>query len=188
MIGDDKVHAEAVRRFRGPERADAHVHADDQTNSRGRGSFDHVIAHVIAFADAVRNVEVGSAATKFDGSLQNDDRHRAVDVVISVDQDWLFAFDSGVEAVDRGAQPGHLLRRVEIGERGRKKTLRLFAVCNTPPDKKRCKDRSRPRDGRATERRITMETSEQRIDQALFRWLWDPLHDDGAVYSIRGCG
>jgi len=75
-----------------------------------------------------------------------------------------------------------------MGERWREKPLRLFTVCNAPTDKKRRKNRRRPLDGRATERRITAETGEQWIDQTLVRWLWDPLHDDGAVYSLRGCG
>ena len=114
MVGDDQIDAQALRRFRGREGADAHVDADDQANAGGGGALDHVVAHVVAFANAVRHVEVGRAAAEFDRGLQNDDRHGAVDVVVAVDQNRLFAFDGGVDAVDGGAQARHPLGGVQM--------------------------------------------------------------------------
>src|SRR4029077_15477259 len=93
MVGNDQVDAEAFRGLRGRERADAHIDADDQANSCDRGSFDDVVAHVGAFANAVGNVEVGGASAEFNRSFQNDDRHGAVDVIVAVNENRFFAFD-----------------------------------------------------------------------------------------------
>jgi hypothetical protein len=75
-----------------------------------------------------------AAAAELDRGLQDDDRHGAVDVVIPVDEDWLFAFDRGVEAIDGGAQASHLFRRVEMSNRRRQKTLRRIRVSNSTTD------------------------------------------------------
>ena len=89
-----------------------------------RGALDHIVAHVVAFANAMWHVEVGRAAAELNRSLQNDDRHGAVHVVVAVDEHGLFAFDGGVDAVDGGAQTGHALRGVEVRERRREKDAR----------------------------------------------------------------
>ena len=73
----------------------------------------------------MRHVEIGRAAAQFDRSLQNDDCHGAVDVIVAVDQDGFFAFDGGVDAIDGGAQAGHPFRSVKMGERGREKRWRI---------------------------------------------------------------
>lgn len=107
MIGDDQVDAQTLRGFRRGEGADAHVDADDEANAGGCGAFDDIVAQVVAFANAVGHVKIGSASAEFDGSLQNDDGHGSIYVVVAVDEDGLFAFDGGVEAVDGGAQAEH---------------------------------------------------------------------------------
>ena len=117
MVGDDEIDAEAMRGFRGGEGANAHIDADDEANAGGGGALDHVVAHIVAFANAVRDVEVGSASAEFDGRFQNDDGHGAVDVVIAVDQDGIFAFDGCIEAIDGAAQAGHVLGRVQMIKR-----------------------------------------------------------------------
>ncbi len=100
----------------GGEGADAHIDADDETDTGGGGALDHIIAHVVAFANAVRNVEIGSASAEFNGRLQDDDGHRSVDVVVSIDKHWFFALDGGIDAVDGGAKAGHLFGRVQMIE------------------------------------------------------------------------
>ena len=121
MVGNDEIDAQALRGFGGSEGADAHVDADDEANAGGGGALDHIVAHVVAFANAMRDVEVGGAAAEFDGGFQNDDGHGAVDVVVAVDENGIFAFDGGVDAIDGGAQTGHLLGCVKMGDRGARK-------------------------------------------------------------------
>ena len=91
MVGDDQVHSGAPRGFGGGKGADAGVHADDQPHAVGGGALDHLVAHAIAFADAVRHVKVSRPAAKLDGRLENDDRGGAVHVVVAVNQNFLFA-------------------------------------------------------------------------------------------------
>src|SRR6266852_8080724 len=69
MVGDDQVHSGAPRRFGGGKPADASVHADDQPHALGGGALDHLVAHPIAFADAVRHMKVSLSAAKLDGRL-----------------------------------------------------------------------------------------------------------------------
>ena len=128
MISDDEIHAQAVRRFRRREGADAHIDADDQANAGRSRAFDHIVAQIIAFPNAVRDVEIGRAAAEFDRRLQNDHGHGAVDVVVAVNQNLLFAFDSRVDAVDGGAKAGHEFRRVQMGQRRREKPRGGFCI------------------------------------------------------------
>ena len=62
MIGDDQINTQPPRSLRRGKRADAHVHADDELDARRGGPLDDVVTHVVAIADAVRNMEVGSPA------------------------------------------------------------------------------------------------------------------------------
>src|SRR5580700_3203129 len=107
MVGDDQVDAETLRSFRGSEGADAHVHADDQANARGGSALDYIVAHIVALANAVRHVKVGGASAEFNRSLQDDDGHGAVHVVVAVDEDGLLAFDGGGDAIDSCWQTHH---------------------------------------------------------------------------------
>ncbi len=130
VIGDDQVHAQALRCFRRGKGANAHVHADDQPDAGGRGALDDVVAHVVAVANAVRDMEVGGAAAEFDGSLQDDDGGGAVHVVVAVDEDGFFALDGGIEPVDRRLHAAHQIGRVKMSERGREKARGGFGVRN----------------------------------------------------------
>ncbi len=117
MVGDDQVDAEALRGFGGGEGADAHVDADDEANACGCGAFDHIVAQIVAFANAVRHVKIGGASAEFDCRFQDDDRHGAIDVVVAVDEDGFFSFDGGVDAVDGGAKAEHFFGCVQMIER-----------------------------------------------------------------------
>ena len=101
--------------------ADARIHADDQPHAVGRSALDHFVAHAVAFADAMRHMKVGRSAAKLDGGLQNDDRRGAVDVVVAVNQDFLFALDGRFQAVDGGAEAGHPLGKVKMVKDGERK-------------------------------------------------------------------
>ena len=65
----------------------------------GRGALNHVAAHVVAFANPVRHMEITYAPAELDRRLQNDDRHGAIHVVISVNEDGLFALDCGFDSI-----------------------------------------------------------------------------------------
>ena len=167
MVGDDQIDAEALRRLGRREGADAHVDADDQANAGRGGALDHIVAHVVAFANAVRHVEVGRASAEFDRGLQNDDRHGAVDVVVAVDEDRLFAFDGGVDAIDGGAQAGHLFGRVEMRERRREKALGRFRIGDAAAHEQRARECGRalatPRSAESARRRCDQEFDQVRI-------------------------
>src|ERR1700686_3941262 len=107
MVGYDQVDSEALRGFRGREGADAHVDADDEANARRGGALDDIVAHVVAFTNAMRHGEVGRAPAEFDRRLQNDERHGAIDVVIAVNEDRLYALNGGINAIDGCAEAGH---------------------------------------------------------------------------------
>ncbi len=134
MVGDDQIHAEAVRGFRGSKGADAHVNADNEANAGGGGALDDIVAHIVAFADAVWDVEVGGSAAEFDCSLKNDDGHGAIDVIVSVDQDRIFAFDGRVDTADGAAQAGHVLGQMEVRERRSEKARGGVSVGQSATD------------------------------------------------------
>ena len=134
MIGHDEVYAKALRGFGRSEGANAHVDADDQSNSGRRGALDHIVAQIVAFTNAVRDMKVGGAAAEFDRGLQNDDCHRAIHVVVAVDQHGLFPFDGRVQAVDGGAQASHLFGRIKVIDRGSKETCGGFRFRHTAPN------------------------------------------------------
>ena len=61
MIGDDEVQPTALPP-RPPQCANAGIDADDQSHAVSGSTLDHLVAHSVAFADAVRDVEVPPAA------------------------------------------------------------------------------------------------------------------------------
>ena len=110
MVGDDQVHSSAARRFRGRERADARVNADDQPHAIRRCALDHLVAHAIALADAMRHMKIGRPTAEFDGRLQNDDRRRAIHVVVAIDENFFFALDRRFQPVQSGFHSRHQQR------------------------------------------------------------------------------
>src|SRR5258708_3317749 len=109
MIGDDEIDPKPLRSLRRGKGADAHVDADNEADARGGGALDYIGAQIVALADAVRNVKVSGASAEFNCSFQNNDCHRSIDVIVAVDEHRLFAFDGGLQSVDRGAHASHLL-------------------------------------------------------------------------------
>ncbi len=147
----------------------------------GGRALDHIVAHVVAFANAVRHVEVGRAAAEFNRSLQNDDGHGAVDVVVAVDQNGLFAFDGGVDAVDGGAQAESSDRERE-DERATAKRNALADSASVMP--RRTSSGARMCAALATPRRAGSARSPQSSIDAtivLIGWLLNPPHRRAAV-------
>ncbi len=148
MIGDDQVDAEPLRGLGRSKRADAHIDTDDEANARGSRALDHIVAQVVALANAVGHMKVRRASAEFDGSLQDDDRHRAIYVVVAIDQDGLFAFDGRVDAIDGDTQASHLLGCMQMSNRREEETSSVVSVCQAAADeqaRKRVKRRAPPR-------------------------------------------
>ena len=137
MVRHDEIDAETLRGFRRAKGANAHINADDEANACGRGALDDIVTHVIAFADAMWNVEVGGASAEFNRCFEDDYCHRAIDVVVAVDQHRLFALDGGIKTIDSGPQAAHPLGGVEVIKRGAKKTLRGFSIADAAARKQR---------------------------------------------------
>ncbi len=124
----------------------------------------------------MRDVKVGCAAAKFDGGFQDDHRHRAVNVIVAVDEDWFLAFDGRIQAVDGRAQSRHLLRRVKMRQARREKTLRGVRIGNAPACQQWSEHARCFGSRRAAECRVRAQTCCQAIDQRRVGWLLDPLH------------
>jgi len=121
MIRDDEVDSGAACGLGGSEGADAGVDADDEANTIGGSALDDIFAQVVALADAMRDMEIGSAAAEFEGGLENDDGGGAIDVVVAVDEHFFFALDSSFQAIEGRFHTGHCQRVVQMIERRGKK-------------------------------------------------------------------
>src|SRR5437667_6528361 len=118
MVSSDKeVHAQQASCVRRIKSADSGIDTDDEPNVSSGRALDDVIFHAVSFANTMRNVEVGSTATEFDGGLENHNRGSAIHVVVAVNQDSFLALDSGFQSIDRGLHAGHQVRRVQMCER-----------------------------------------------------------------------
>src|SRR5208282_2148712 len=73
MVRNDQIDSATPCGFDGGEGADACVNADDQPHALGSGALNHLVAHAIAFANAMRHMKVSRSAAKFDGRLENHD-------------------------------------------------------------------------------------------------------------------
>ena len=130
VVGDDEVDAQALRGFSGGKGADAGVHADDEPNATLGGLLDDLVAHAVAFADAVRHVVVDLSAAQLQRRLEDDDGGGAVHVVVAIDEDGLAALDGGAQALHRRAKAGHQIGRVQVAERGIEELAGLLRVLN----------------------------------------------------------
>ena len=126
MVGDDQVHAQPPGGLGRSESPDAHVHADDEPDARRGGLLDDVVAHVVAVADAVRNMEFRRTAAELDGGLEDYDCGGAIDVVVAVDEDRLLVLDGGFDPVNRRLHTGHEVWRVQVSKFGIKETFGGF--------------------------------------------------------------
>src|ERR1700741_549710 len=113
VISDDEIDAKSLRGFGRGESANPGINADDQPRTGGGSMLDHLVLHAVAFADAMRHVEVGRTSAKLNGCLQDDNRGGAVDVVVPIDQDTFLAVDGGLNAIDRPPHARHELRRMK---------------------------------------------------------------------------
>ena len=62
VVSDDQVDAQLSSCLRGSKCADAHVHANDEPDTRPCGARDYVVPHVIAVANAVGDMKIGRAS------------------------------------------------------------------------------------------------------------------------------
>ena len=134
VVGDDQVDSNAPRSFGGGEGANAGVDADDEPHAVGGGALDHLVAHAIAFADAVRYVKLSRSPAKLNGRLENDDCRGAVHVVVAVNQNFFFALQRRFQPIQSGFHAAHPQRVVEVGKRRRQKTSSRLRFVDPTPD------------------------------------------------------
>ena len=183
MIGDDQVHAGAMRSLGGGQGADAGVHADNQPHAVGSRALDHFVAHAVAFADAVRHVKISRPAAKLDGRLENDNRGRPVHVVVAVNQNFLFALHCRFQPIQSGFHPAHPQRVVKIAKRRRKKTrsrLRLVDATSHQQIGKHRQSRRKDFQLGVTERR-SQDRGLRRVQR-----IGDPPHEAGLRCQVLG--
>src|SRR5262249_41073708 len=116
MVGDDEVDPQSLGSFGGRERANSGIDTNDQPNPGSCGTLDHVVLHAVAFPDAMRHVEFSAATAELDCGLENNDRGRAVDVVVAVNQNSFLAFNGRVETIQGYLHAGHQVRGVQLCE------------------------------------------------------------------------
>ena len=183
MVGDDQVHSGAPRRFGCGKPADASVHTDDQPHAVGSSALDDLVAHPIAFADAVRYVKVSRSAAQLDRRLENDDRRRAIHVVVAVNQNFLFALYRRFQPIKRSFHPAHPQRVVKVGKLRRKKTHSRFRFVNPTPDEQIGKHRqSRRRDFQSG----IMQRSFEHPGFRRIQRIGNPSHGAGLRRQVSG--
>jgi hypothetical protein len=111
MIGDDEIEAEGFGSFSGGEGADTGVNADDEADALRGCGFENLIAHAVAFAEAVRDVETDRAAEHLNGCFEQNGGGGAIDVIVAIDEDRFAALDGLLHAGDSG---GHAVHAVGI--------------------------------------------------------------------------
>ena len=141
MVGDDAIEAQLPRPLHDSKRADAGVHANEHGESLGARPFDDFRAHAVAVPHAMRNVMVRLCADELQGSVEDDDGHGAVDVVVTVDENLFPLLDGLQNAADRCVHREHTKRIVEMIQAGREKKaggrIVLDAAQREQPRKKR---------------------------------------------------
>jgi hypothetical protein len=89
---------------------------------------DHRHAHSVAVRQAMRDVRVHTGAESTQRCEQDDDRHRAIHVVVAVDENLFLALDCAAQALDRPRHVRHSEGVMEVGERWMEKPLRRFRL------------------------------------------------------------
>src|SRR6476620_4419158 len=130
MVSDDEVHPGAARALGSGKGTSPCIYADHQANAGRSGTLDYVPAQVITFADSMRHMKLSSAAAQLDRRFQDYHRSGAIDVVVAVNEDSLFALDRCIQTFDRGLHAGHQIRRVEMVNRGEQETSCGFRRVN----------------------------------------------------------
>ena len=81
-------------------------------------------AHAVAIGEPVRDVSLDLGAQHAQRREQHHHRHRAIHIVVTVNQDFFVLLQSAAQTRDGLAHAGHELRRVEVPKVGVKKCLR----------------------------------------------------------------
>ena len=114
MIGDDEVEPEALRSLSFGEGAHAGIDGDDESHAVGVCSFEHGRLQAVAFAQPMRHMKAHLAAEHLDCRLEKHNSGGAVDVIVAVEQDGLFARDGCFHAFHGGLHPQHQQRVVQL--------------------------------------------------------------------------
>jgi hypothetical protein len=112
MVGDDQVHTAASSGLGSGKSTNAGIYADDEAHSPGSSPLDDIVFEAVALADTVRHVKIGLPAAELNGSLQNDNGNRAINVVVTIDEHGLALHDSALYAFHYGFHAAHQVGRV----------------------------------------------------------------------------
>ena len=134
VVGDDEVEAEGLGGAGGGEGADAGVDADDEADAFGGGGFEDLVAHAVAFFEAVRDVEADFASEHFNGCFEQDGGGGAVYVVVAVYKDGLAVLDGQLYAGDGGSHAAHLVGVVEVVELRMEEVVYIFGGADAAGD------------------------------------------------------
>ncbi len=130
VVGDDQIDTGAPRRISRSESTNPGIDADDQAHALRRSLLDHLVFHAIAVANAMGDVKVGDTTAHRDRGQQNHDGHRAVRVVIAIDENFFLTRDGGAQAFDCRAHATHQVRRVQMRKGRIEEALGVFRIAN----------------------------------------------------------
>jgi len=134
VVGDDKVEAERLGGAGGGEGTDAGVDADNEADAFGGGGFEDLVAHAVAFFEAVRDVEADFASQHFNRRFEEDGGGGAVYVVVAVYKDGLVVLDRLLHAGDGGLHAAHQVGVVEVVELRVEESVYVFGGADAAGD------------------------------------------------------
>src|SRR6185369_1290237 len=100
MIGDDYVETIVARPVKRLVCANAAIDADDEFVTIGDGFFECGLLNSVTFGEAMRDVKACVCAEEFQCAQEHGGAGRAVNVVVTVDQNGLTRFDCAFETRD----------------------------------------------------------------------------------------
>src|SRR5450432_282459 len=116
MVGNDQVNAQSLGCFGSGKGTNPGIDTDDELRACSSGTFNHITAQVVTFANAVRHMKIRTSATKFNRRLQDDNRGGAVDVVVAVNQNRLFAIKRRLQPIESSFHSGQKIWRMQLIE------------------------------------------------------------------------
>ena len=124
VVRDDAVYAQLAGSLDHGKRANARIYADENGEAFVARPLDHFGPHPVAFPHPVRDVVIpqgGIGADQLQRGVENQDGHRAIRVIVAVNEDLLAALDGLEDAADGRLHAEHLKGIVQVGQFGREK-------------------------------------------------------------------
>ena len=100
MIGDDQIDVVFLGDVGGGEVGDAAIDGNDQLCVVLGELFDSFGVEAITFVDAVGDVKIDVGVGEFEAVPEDGDAGDAIDVIIAIDDDFLFLFQGDLDSLD----------------------------------------------------------------------------------------